>query len=168
MRSRQIPDRRQQRAEAIVVLGCGSASRLERRVECGVGLYRRAVAPLLVLSGGGRGAEPEAVIMRRLALAAGLPDAALVVETGSRNTWENARETTGLLRQRGLSRIVLVSDRVHLPRAALLFRLAGLSIVERAGVRSRSAWWEAGALLRELAALPKSLVRAGRGPRLQH
>jgi uncharacterized SAM-binding protein YcdF (DUF218 family) len=165
---RRVPDRRRGRAEAIVVLGCGSASRLERRVACGVRLYREAVAPLLVLSGGGRGAEPEALIMRRLTLAAGLPEEVLVVEPGSRNTWENARETTRLLRRCGLARVVLVSDRVHLPRAALLFRLAGLEVAGRAGVRPRSAWWEAAAVIRELAALPTSLLRAGRSLRLQH
>lgn len=105
--------------------------------------------------------------MRRLALAAGLPEAALVVEPASRNTWENACETSALLRRRGLRRIVLVSDRAHLLRAALLFRLAGLEIAARAGVRPRSALWELGAFCREIAALPKSLMRAGRRPRLQ-
>jgi uncharacterized SAM-binding protein YcdF (DUF218 family) len=167
MRWRRIPDRREARAEAIVVLGCRSSSRLTRRVERGVGLYREAAAPLLVLSGGGPGAEPEALVMRRQALAAGLPEAALVVEPASRNTWENACETAFVLRQRSLRRIVLVSDRAHLLRAALLFRLAGLEVARRAGVRPRSALRELGAFCREIAAFPKSLVRAGRRPPIQ-
>jgi uncharacterized SAM-binding protein YcdF (DUF218 family) len=149
-------------AEAIVILGCGSAARLACRVERGVELFRQGAAPLLLLSGGGHGAEPEAVIMRRLALAAGVPEAALLLEPGSRNTSENASESARLLRRRGLRRVVLVSDRAHLPRAALLFRLAGLGIAGRAGVRPPSAVWELGAVIRELAALPTSLLRAGR------
>jgi uncharacterized SAM-binding protein YcdF (DUF218 family) len=148
-------------ADAIVVLGCGSAVRLACRVERGVELFRQGAAPLL-LSGGGHGAEPEAVIMRRLALASGVPEAALLLEPGSRNTWENASESAQLLRRRGLRRVVLVSDRAHLPRAALLFRLAGLGIAGRAGARPPLAVWELGAFIRELAALPKSLFRAGR------
>jgi uncharacterized SAM-binding protein YcdF (DUF218 family) len=168
MRWRRIPDRRAPGADAIVVLGCGSAPRLKRRVERGVGLYREAAAPLLVLSGGGRGGEPEAVVMRRLALAAGLPQAALVVEPRSRNTWENACESAALLRRRGLRRIVLVSDRAHLLRAGLLFRLAGVEVARWAGVRRRSPVEELGAFLWEIAALPRSLLRASRRPPLQH
>ena len=75
--------------------------------------------------------------MRRLALASGLPEAALLLEPRSRNTWENAEESARLLRRRGLRRVVLVSDRAHLPRAALLFRLAGLDIAGLAGARAR-------------------------------
>jgi uncharacterized SAM-binding protein YcdF (DUF218 family) len=149
-------------ADAIVVLGCGSAARLARRVERGVELFRQGAAPLLLLSGGGRGAEPEAVIMRRLALASGVPEAALLLEPGSRNTWENASKSACLLRRRGLGRVVLVSDRAHLPRAALMFRLAGLGIAGRAGAPPPSAVWELGEFIRELAALPKSFFRAGR------
>jgi uncharacterized SAM-binding protein YcdF (DUF218 family) len=148
--------------DAIVVLGCRSGARLARRVECGVGLYRAAAAPLLLLSGGGQGAEPEAVIMHRLALAAGVPQAALVTERLSRNTWENARESACLLRRRGLRRVILVSDRTHLPRAALLFRLAGLEISGRSGIRTLSPWRELAAVIGELAALPNSLVQACR------
>jgi uncharacterized SAM-binding protein YcdF (DUF218 family) len=162
MRSRRSPDLRGPSADAIVVLGCGAHTRLVRRIERGVRLYRTAAAPLLLLSGGGRGSEPEAAVMRRLALAAEVPEAALLIEPHSRNTWENARESARLLRRRGLRRVVLVSDRAHLPRAALLFRLAGLEIAGWAGVRPPSPIWEIGAILREMAALPKSLVRAGR------
>jgi uncharacterized SAM-binding protein YcdF (DUF218 family) len=148
-------------AEAIVVLGCGVRSRLVRRVERGVSLYHADAAPLLLLSGGGRGAEPEAVVMRRLALAAAVPEEALLVEPHSRNTWENACESARLLRQRGLRRVVLVSDRTHLPRAALLFRLAGLEIADWDGVPPHSPICELAAIIREIAALPKSLARAG-------
>lgn len=152
------------RVDAIVVLGCASAARLERRTARAIELYRAGTAPLLLLSGGGRGAEAEAAIMRRLALRAAVPEAALVVEPNSRNTWENARESARLLRRRGLRRVLLVSDRAHLPRAALLFRLAGLEIAGREGVRPRSRIAEAGAVLREILALPKSLYRARRRP----
>ena len=149
-------------ADAIVVLGCSSAAHLARRIERGVELFRQGAAPLLLLSGGGHGAEPEAVIMRRLALASGVPEAALLLEPHSRNTWENAEESAHLLRLRGLRRVVLVSDRAHLPRAALLFRLAGLDIAGRSGVPPPSAFWELAAFIRELAALRTSLFRADR------
>jgi len=148
------------KADAIVVLGCRESLRLTRRIERGIQLHRKGAAPILLLSGGGSGAEPEAEIMRRAALAFGVPEAALLVEPNSRDTLGNARESAALLRARRWRKIVLVSDRTHLPRAALLFRLSGIEVAGCSGVRSRSALLEAGAVLREMAALPRSLFRA--------
>jgi uncharacterized SAM-binding protein YcdF (DUF218 family) len=148
------------RADAIVVLGCQSPSRLRRRVSRAVELFRQGCAPLVVLSGGGRGEEPEAEIMRRAALADGVPAAALLVECGSRDTLGNARETAALLHTHGRRTIMLVSDRTHLPRAALLFRLAGVEIAGCSGVRSLSLTTEVLTLLREAMVLPPSLVHA--------
>src|SRR5260370_660777 len=65
------------------------------------------------------------------------------------------------LSARGLASVVLVSDRIHLPRAALLFRLAGLRVAGRAAVPARSLRRQASAILREIVALPWSLLRAG-------
>ena len=155
MSPRSVP-----KAEAIVVLGCKSSARLRRRVECGVRLYQEGVAPVLLLSGGGSGPEPEAEIMLRIALALGVPQAALLVEANSRDTVGNARETALLLRTHGLRTVVLVSDRAHLRRAAPLFRLAGVAITGRSGLRAPSLWREIVATIREMAALPCSLVRA--------
>ncbi len=115
---------------------------------------------MLLLSGGGRGSEPEAEIMRRIALTGGVPQAALLIEPHSRDTVGNARETALLLRTRGLRTVVLVSDRAHLRRAAPLFRLAGVAVAGRSGVRSPSLPREIVATIREMAALLCSLVRA--------
>ena len=123
-------------------------------------LFEAGAAPLLLLSGGGRHAAPEAEAMRALALAAGIPEAAILVEPRSRDTLGNARECALLLRARGLRRVMLVSDRAHLPRAALLFRLAGLDVVARAGAPPASRLRGVGGRLREAAAFPKSLLRA--------
>jgi uncharacterized SAM-binding protein YcdF (DUF218 family) len=131
-----------------------------RRLECGIRLYREGAALLLLLSGGGSGPVPEAEIMQQLALSRGVPEKALLIEPRSDNTIENAFEAARLLRPRGVREVLLVSDRSHLPRAALLFRLAGLRVAGRAGVRPRSMVWEAGAAIRECLAFPGSLVRA--------
>lgn len=149
---------------AIVVLGCrlrpdGTASAaLRRRVARGVALYQEGRAPVLVLSGGGTSIVPEAEIMRRLARAAGVPEAALAIEPRSRNTLENARETAQILHERGLSAILLVSDRVHLPRAALLFRRAGVKIAALAAAPPPALPREAALALREIAALARTLL----------
>jgi uncharacterized SAM-binding protein YcdF (DUF218 family) len=147
-------------ADAIVVLGCPPSARLARRVERGLRLYRSGAAPVLLLSGGGRGSEPEAVRMRRMAVTGGVPAAALLIEPNSRDTLGNARETAQMLRARGWRRIVLVSDRTHLPRAAALFRLAGVEVAGRCGVRAASPALAIAAALREAAAWPRSLLCA--------
>jgi uncharacterized SAM-binding protein YcdF (DUF218 family) len=148
-------------ADAIVVLGCRGSAALKRRLGIGIRLFEAGAAPLLVLSGGGREPLPEAEIMRRAAIAHGVCETAMLVDPVSRDTFENARETARLLSARGLGSVLLVSDRVHLPRAALLFRLAGLRVAGRAAVPARSLRRAAGAAFREIVALPWSLLRAG-------
>jgi len=157
-----------EQADAIVVLGCrlfpgGVASeRLRRRVTLGIGLYRKGVAPSLVMSGGGTGAVAEASVMRDLAREAGVPETALLLEARSRNTFENAANTARLLRDAGKSRVVLVTDRVHLPRAARLFRGAGLDVVGAAGVPASSARRAIAGALYEAASLMRGLLRRRR------
>lgn len=142
------------------MLGCRPSAALTRRLNHAIGLFEAGAAPLLVLSGGGTGPVAEAEIMRQQVVARGVPDVALLVEPRSRNTVENARETARLLRPRNGRRVLLVSDRAHLPRAALLFRLAGLRVTGCAGVRAPSILWELDAAVREFVALPRSLARA--------
>jgi uncharacterized SAM-binding protein YcdF (DUF218 family) len=114
----------------------------------------------LLLSGGGRGRLAEAEIMRREALRRGVPETALLVEPNSSDTVGNACECAQLLRRHRLSSVILVSDRTHLLRARLLFRLAGIEVAASAGNRPSSPLWEIGAALREALALPRSLLRA--------
>jgi uncharacterized SAM-binding protein YcdF (DUF218 family) len=151
---------RRQAADAIVVLGCPPSTALRRRLDRGIQLLREGAAPLLVLTGGGAGPVAEAEIMRDAALARGVPPAALLIEPRSRNTYENARETAVLLGSRGLRSVLLVSDRLHLPRAMIMFYLAGLHIAGCAGVAPPSIIWEARVAIHESAALPASLSRA--------
>jgi len=149
------------------VLGCRlfpggrPSERLRRRVRLGVGLYREGVAPLIVMSGGG-GPVAEAAVMRDLAQEAGMPETALLLEPESRDTFENAANTARLLQAVGKSRVVLVSDRLHLPRAARLFRRAGLDVVGVAGVPASSMRRAFGAVLYETASLMRGLFRRRR------
>ena len=97
--------------------------------------------------------------MRELALAAGVPDSALMIEPRSRTTLENATETAKLLTAGRQSTIVLVTDGYHALRARLLFRMAGLSVVavHTAKVPLRPRLLMAAA---ECVKLPINLVRA--------
>jgi uncharacterized SAM-binding protein YcdF (DUF218 family) len=149
-------------ADAIVVLGCaldengGPTPALERRTRHGIALYRAGTAPLLVLSGGGH-PRPEAAAMVEIARAAGVPEAALLLEDRSRNTFENAAFTVPLLAERGATRVVVVSDFYHLPRARLMFRLAGLAVAAAAAPPRPPLRRLPPLILREAAAMARSL-----------
>lgn len=104
----------------------GPATR--RRMDAAIALYRAGAAPLLLLSGGGPHGVSEADAMRRLALAAGVPESALLLESRSASTVENALECAKLLGDDSRRALLLVTDRAHALRACLLFRIAGLRV----------------------------------------
>jgi len=71
------------------------------------------------------GQEPEALTAGRLLISLGLPDKRLILETGSRNTWENARETMKL----GFEKVVLVTSAYHVKRSVYCFNRHGISVL---------------------------------------
>jgi uncharacterized SAM-binding protein YcdF (DUF218 family) len=127
------------RADAIVVLGAplrrdgGLTGVVEERVQAGVSLWRRGIAPLLCMTGGkGPGvvaevAEADAMAARAREL--GVPEAALVIEAASRNTSTNARNIKKLLDGSGAARVVVVTQPFHSRRSVLWFRRVGLDAV---------------------------------------
>ena len=128
-------------ADAVVVLGGGGYNWLDRpgvtleslkysRLAQGARLYLAGRAPRVILSGGGEGLRTEARNMARGMRKLGIPDSALLLEESSRDTADNARYTAALAREHGIHRILLVTSAVHMPRASLSFRKAGVSVVE--------------------------------------
>jgi uncharacterized SAM-binding protein YcdF (DUF218 family) len=118
------------RAGALIVLGArvredGTASpALAARVEQAVRLFDAGVAPRIIFSGGGN--PSEARVGR--ALAASIPESACLLEESSLNTHDNAAHTTELLRSRGITDAVLVTDGYHALRARQWFRRYGLEV----------------------------------------
>lgn len=133
-------------AQAIVVLGGGirppergqtlpNLNSAADRVWHAARLFHAGKAPLLVLSGGSNpavSATSEAQAMRGLLTGLGVPDTAMLLEEESRNTRQNAQFSAGLLRQSGLSRILLVTSALHMPRAVPLFEAQGFTVIPAA------------------------------------
>ncbi|MHB8877089.1 MAG: YdcF family protein [Myxococcaceae bacterium] len=124
------------KAPIIVVLGArvlegGTASgSLRARTDQAVALYRQGLAPLILFSGGVGDFPPaEAEVARSLAIAAGVPEAACLVETASHSTEQNARFSAPLLEARGIREAILVSDPYHLLRARQYFHQAGIPVL---------------------------------------
>jgi uncharacterized SAM-binding protein YcdF (DUF218 family) len=87
-------------------------------------------APRPVLAcGGGGDSESYSQTMRHLLESEGVPADMIWIEDRSRNTHENALLGYGVLKQRGISRIALVTDARSMVRAAASFRKQGLTVV---------------------------------------
>lgn len=113
-----------QPSDAIIVIG---GDHKPERVKRAVELYTQGYAPRVILSAGtivpeGDESLAEAEVMRRQALALGLPEAAIVMETASRSTFENAWYSRALSRQYNFHSILLVTSQFHSARAKRIFQ----------------------------------------------
>ena len=98
------------------------------RVVAAARLWHAGKVDRLVLSGGSAKGLSEAELMARFAGDLGVPRTALVLESDSRTTRQNAQATAAMLRSNGLGiEIALVTSALHLPRAMAEFRCAGLT-----------------------------------------
>lgn len=59
----------------------------------------------------------------------GVPPDAIVVETQSRNTYENAVNSAEIIRDRGWRSAILVTSGAHMPRALAAFSKAGIDAI---------------------------------------
>jgi uncharacterized SAM-binding protein YcdF (DUF218 family) len=131
-------------APAIVVLGGGTFPAVPPRPTVELGgagdrlieaarLYRAGKAPRIVASAGrvrwSANQAPESADMAEVLEFLGVPREAILEESRSRNTFENAVETRRLLAPQGIQRVLLVTSALHMPRAVALFRCAGFDVV---------------------------------------
>jgi len=128
-------------ADAIVVLAGEVEIPLPPKVESQIGgnrllhtfrLYKAGKAPLIIISGGNAFPQltllSEASYISEILVEWGIPNEAIIVEGESRNTWENAKETQKIVQRLHLNRVLLVTSALHMPRALLTFRSAGVDV----------------------------------------
>lgn len=86
--------------------------------------------PVLVSGGTVEDAKPTcAPLMRDFLVRMGVPATDILVEDHSQTTWENAVESHKILEQRGIRKILLVTDAAHLLRAERCFQKQGMEVV---------------------------------------
>ena len=120
-------------ADVILVLGSAvwpneqPSPSLRARTERAIELYQQGYAPYLLLSGGlGRYPPEEAEVMRRLAVEAGIPQEALILDQEAHSTWESMEKAQEILEQQGWQTAIIVSDPFHIQRALLMAREVGI------------------------------------------
>jgi len=121
-------------AGAIVVLGAAQwaghpSPVLRARLDHAIALWRSTLAPALILTGG-RGPHDtttEAEVGRGYAIREGVPAVVILTESRGRTTVESMRGVAALMRARGATDAILVSDPFHMLRLELVSRALGLT-----------------------------------------
>jgi len=105
---------------------------LRRRVAHAVWLYKSGqVDAVLGCGGTGRYPPSEAAVIARLCREAGVPEGAIHREDRSTTTRENLAFALPILQALQPSKVVIVTDPYHAPRARLLARQLGIKATTR-------------------------------------
>lgn len=102
--------------------GLGLQARLERALE----LWKEKRAPLIVVSGGSKGDFNESEVMVEWLHEHGVPSDAIIAESRSRSTRENAIYSAPLMHKRGIKHALIVSQNMHLPRVKICLHDEGI------------------------------------------
>lgn len=129
-------------SQVVIVLGGGTATYDETGVKLSTlsdasalraleaaRLYHLLNPMWVIASGGPSGptAEAESLVLKRALVQLGVPADRILEESNSGNTYEQAVFLRRILGAHGVTRFVLVTSGVHMPRAMAVFRHAGLN-----------------------------------------
>ena len=110
-------------SDAIIVLGAaefdGRPSQiLAARLDHAIDLYRRGIAPVVVVTGGRQPGDrfTEASVGASYLHDHQVPERAILRETTGRSSWQSLAAAASFLKERNLTRVVLVSDPYHSAR----------------------------------------------------
>ena len=148
--------------DVIVVLGGDTLDsgvlneQTSERVATAVILYEAEAAPQVVMTGGNGVGDA----MRDMAVAAGVPTEAILVEGASSSTIQNALFTADIAELDKEASILLVTHKYHLPRAYATFRWAGFGDVTNVAANPNAEFQFSKGLLWEAVKWPYNIVRA--------
>lgn len=120
-------------APAAIVLGAAQYNGepspvLQARLDRALELYKESQVDLVVVTGGGKigDATTEAKTGYDYLRAAGIPDSALLLEVQGVSTYESVGAAARILRNRDITRAILVTDSYHSRRAQLVAEEFGM------------------------------------------
>lgn len=142
---RTMPPAGEVKADAIVLLGGGTEApdtprqmveinSAGDRVLYAAQLYKAGAAPLIILSGGNMSYSQErsttpAQEMQAMLVGLGVPQEALVLQSQSQNTAEDAYFTSAILTEKQIRTVILVTSAAHMERALMMFASPEISII---------------------------------------
>lgn len=138
------------------------SSRLAARLDRGLALYKAGVVKYVIVSGGlGKEGHDEAKVMGTYLRKAGVPADAIFIDSDGVDTDATARNCARLMREHGLSSVIVVSQYFHNPRVRLALHAHGVNDTGSAYARfieMRDLY----SIAREVVALPVYWVRSAR------
>jgi uncharacterized SAM-binding protein YcdF (DUF218 family) len=134
------------KADAIVVISGGDT---DARINEGIKMYLQKWAPKIIFSGAAASGDvSNALAMKRIAVAKGIPASDIIIEEDSKTTSQNAIFTAKQLQQMGAKSIILVTSPYHQRRAYNEFRKAlgkDFVIINHSAMDEtwrKKNWWE--------------------------
>lgn len=134
-----------EKADAIITVSGGNTS---ERAQEAIEMYKLGWADTLVFSGAAKDTSgpSNAEVMRTQALAAGVPAEAILIETFSQTTKQNASKSVSMFEKHDFTNVILVTSPYHQRRASLEFHaVAGDNVTIRNHPTTHdddwSAWW---------------------------
>jgi vancomycin permeability regulator SanA len=123
-------------ADVVVVFGAQvhedgrPSTSLRDRMDTGVQLYEDGTVHRILVSGGvGDSGYNEALVMRDMAIEAGVPVEAIVIDSNGVSTNATVADTVPFFGEDGWRRILAVSQYYHLPRIKLAYQRAGWHVL---------------------------------------
>ncbi len=134
------------KADMIVAVSGGET---QQRTREAIRLYQQGYAPYVLFSGAAedKTGPSNAAAMRQVALDAGVPASAILIEEKSTTTAENATESAPLIQSMGAKSIIMVTSPYHQRRASLNFRQTlgeRVHIINHSATDSswrKNSWW---------------------------
>ena len=121
-------------ADAAVVLGAAASNGqpspvFEERIRHAIAMYQTGQVRFLIFTGGRGDNEPmaESIVAANDALRNGVPAKDMYCEVTSHITLENLQGAKDIIQARGLGRVLIVSDPLHMRRSVAMARDLGLN-----------------------------------------
>jgi vancomycin permeability regulator SanA len=102
------------------------SKRLQKRLECGLGLFKNARVQRILVSGGfGKEGFYEAEKMKVFLIDNGVPDSLILIDNYGVNTLATVKNTLNINKKMHFKSIIVVSQFYHVTRTKMLFRKLG-------------------------------------------
>ena len=126
----------QEKSDVAIVLGAGTINNeaspvFKERVNHALTLYKEGTVKKIIITGGlGEGSVlADSQVAKQYALSRGIPSADILTEEKSTVTQENLENAALIMRENGYKSAVIVSDPLHMARAMLMAKDAGIQAV---------------------------------------
>lgn len=148
--------------DAILVLGCGVVRNqpsplLQERLDAGIELYKKGVAPKIIMSGDhGREDYDEVNVMKSYAIQQGVPSEDIFMDHAGFSTYESVYRAGNIFLAK---KLVIVSQRYHLYRAIYISKLLNFEKVVGADSTTYRMYGQTVRDLREIFAREKDFFK---------